>query len=550
VGVFRWKKPMRIAVILLIATFALFAITYISLFCHELGHAVAARMSGFVVTSFGIGVRPPAWVSQWWGTRVFLGRPWSFQGIAFWFHPQLYPRRRCLLWALAGGILGQFALALLAGTLCFLLPSGPLFVLCIQIAAQNSLWGLLNFVPFTVRVHNATLRTDGGQMLQLLRGQGIALGMATRIQISKSFRDFWLAIGDRTILYFWLQQSAAAWLELENAGRALALCEEAEALCIDHTIFTRAFGAYIRSNVLAAAGRDEAGPALDEAEKGFREMKNEAGLLLVDLQRGLLLAKQDPPGALARLTEVADHPLVIRERSLRTLVSHLRQLLQAQSNNDPEMLLAKQEDPSPASELRTCSAAARMYAKREDWERAEDAYAKARVAAQTIIQEFHDESDRQCFIQGKQALLDDINTCLRARGKKGIERLELLSPQEATLRIAAARQERNHRCQRWGLIIAGLNLLTLVAVIAAVWLLRERFRPGPMHHEKLAFFLVVLLLTQVPLGGFSVAYAAMSLIVGPFSQTLRQRGGPVTLFFALLPWIVWLFLLPAVLFMP
>ncbi|MBV9124746.1 MAG: site-2 protease family protein [Planctomycetes bacterium] len=56
---------------------------YLSVFAHELGHALVGRWKGLRITSFGLGTAHPFWVGDWRGTRVFLCRTRPFQGMTF-----------------------------------------------------------------------------------------------------------------------------------------------------------------------------------------------------------------------------------------------------------------------------------------------------------------------------------------------------------------------------------------------------------------------------------------------------------------------------------
>ena len=112
--------------------------------------------------------------------------------------------------------------------------------------------------------------------------------------------------------------AATAWLELGNADKGAELLGEAEALPVDATPFFRGLTAWRRGRVERAAGRLEtSAAALDEAERAFGEMSHQAGPFLVAIDRALLRRRQgEPEQALARLEELARHPLAVSRPNL------------------------------------------------------------------------------------------------------------------------------------------------------------------------------------------------------------------------------------------
>ncbi len=74
--------------------FASLPVLYVSTFLHELGHALMALRSGFIVSSFGLGTARPLWVWDWRGTKVYLCRQRSRLGLTWLLNPQIYPSRQ------------------------------------------------------------------------------------------------------------------------------------------------------------------------------------------------------------------------------------------------------------------------------------------------------------------------------------------------------------------------------------------------------------------------------------------------------------------------
>lgn len=125
---------------------------------HEAGHAAFARLGGYRVTSFGIGLGPPVWRLQLPGGAVFHVDRWLLAGGSCIAIPVGTPRAR-RAWFHAGGLLVQVALALVL----LLLPS---VWLVDRIAQFNLLVALTNLVPWRWR----GAASDGWYLLDVLRG--------------------------------------------------------------------------------------------------------------------------------------------------------------------------------------------------------------------------------------------------------------------------------------------------------------------------------------------------------------------------------------------
>jgi hypothetical protein len=91
---------------------AFLPVLYVSIFVHELGHAVAGKLSGFIVTAFGMGLVRPILVLKAGGTRVFLCLVRPLQGLTVWLYPALYPPKGRLILTLTGGSIANSILAL------------------------------------------------------------------------------------------------------------------------------------------------------------------------------------------------------------------------------------------------------------------------------------------------------------------------------------------------------------------------------------------------------------------------------------------------------
>jgi len=125
---------------------------------HEAGHAAFARLGGYRVTSFGIGLGRPLWsVYVRDGVVIHLDR-WLIAGGACTAVPLGPPGPR-RAWFHGGGLLVQLALA----ALLFVLPASWLVE---RVAAFNLLVAATNILPWKTRAQ----ASDGWYLLDALAG--------------------------------------------------------------------------------------------------------------------------------------------------------------------------------------------------------------------------------------------------------------------------------------------------------------------------------------------------------------------------------------------
>ncbi len=547
---------------ILVTVLATLPIIYGSFFLHELGHVVMARVSGYFVTSFGLGVGQPFRVWGWRGTRVYLCRRRPLQGITFVLAPQLFPGRLQAVGMLAGGALANSLLMATALALWRLLPWGA--GVWLMAAGLNAVLGIANLIPFTFRAGAFTLRSDGALIVKTLR-HGIAEKSAPALfQMVAALRPLWEGVGDTTILHIYLLQVALRWIQFGDAEQAQLLYAEAEALpAADAPPAIRAYTALLRGFVACAAGKPEIGAdALAAAEKGFRALEHEAGLLLVSMgQAELLLLRGDAPGAVAHLQELASHALVARQPLLRAalLASRLSAEAALPGAESLGRVEAEYEEvcrvhPSLARDLSVFKTLARFYDQREDWPRAESAYQKALSAAQALHEQFADAADQERFRQAQAGLLAGARGCLLRRGKEAeASQVEALLPSAEGLRQrrAEAEVQRTRRVYRWGLVVTLVNLLCALCGLAAVgiWVLRPPDAP-PGVSQPVPHFIILIVGLVALLSVFTalaILLVPLLYILGrwspPLSPPLRQAGGAAFLTLTLVPWFLWVALL-------
>lgn len=509
---------------------AFLPVLYISIFLHEFGHVVMGRWSGFVVTSFGVGIARPLWVWNWRGTKVFFCRSRWRQALTIWLSPRILPPRRQLVWALTGGVLANGVVALVAFVLWWLLPWGD--GVWLAITAINAYMCLTNLIPFTVRFGNAPMRSDGAQILQTLQGREPEAIASARAQMVATLRGLWEAVGDTLGLYTHLLVGALSWADLGDAERAEQLCAEAEAVPLNHSPFTRAYGAVVRGIVSRYAGKIEASAAaLDEAEKEFRALNHEAGLLLVALGRAELMLKQEETSrAVESLSTLSAHALFAEYPALPValVASHLQARADSSDGEEAETLLAAYEAarsrcPSLTRDLWTYSAMARLYVRQQNWAQAETFFWKSLEAVRKLYESFADPAEQTRFLRCHTALLSEAAECLRQLGKDA-EKVDALfpSPDELKRQRTAAQGRRSRRYHRVGLLITLVNFISACGMAAAF----EENDYAGMMMALLVIYVVLTLLYTLFLFAFS-----------RFMPALRQHGGKVTFILSLMPWL-------------
>lgn len=505
------------------------AIVYVSIFIHELGHAVVGRMAGYLVTSFGLGTARPWCVIPVAGTRVYFCPVRPFQGITFYCTPHRDPTRRQQAAAIAGGILANGSLALLA------LGAGLVgsSVFWMTVAAINGLMAGLNLIPLQIQVGRATMRSDGWQLLRIWRSGSVPVPAPLLIQTLDAFGPLWVATGDTLALRVYRLCAAEARACLGDLGRAGALLAEAEATPCPEVPGVSALEALVRSEIAIAAGDlDGADAAIDAAEAESRAIGHEgvrfnAATLRAQVRRH----RGDARGACDDLAALLDRPPEGRNPS-RTAAALAEWLVAAVAADDPEAeaaLLAKYErarvvHPSAAVDLAVSTALARSRAGRDDPAGAAIFYRHAAEAVAALAAAWNDPAERSRFLESRAPLLEEAREGLRRAGEAPDDVGRLIRKAEPP--TPAEREARDRRLRRLGYPLLLVNT-ALVAGSIGLGMGVGVSTLGP---------LVVL---PFILGLFTAAgllYLALDRAVGRLIPTLRASGGAVILMMGCLAW--------------
>src|SRR5262245_45054184 len=129
------------------------AIGYASIFVHEIGHLIAGRLTGHVITSVGIGLSHPFLWFRIGSTILYLALGSPLQGITFAFHPQIFPSRIQKVILLSGGFLANGIVAIIGWIVASLTTWNDALGVVVGI---NGLLALVSLFPITVNVKSLT----------------------------------------------------------------------------------------------------------------------------------------------------------------------------------------------------------------------------------------------------------------------------------------------------------------------------------------------------------------------------------------------------------
>ena len=364
-------RPMLAA--LVEVALAVVVATLLGVFFHEAGHVVAARLAGFKVLAFGLGVRKP-WLKLGRRLRFFVGFPLT-AGLTIALFDQLRPSRGRLVAMLLGGALANLATAVVVALL-WLLGLDSLFLTALLVISV--LMVLVSGYPSEKRIGGATLVSDGGLARRYWQGTWLHELPGLRMQRLGFIHDLTRQLGVTEGLAPMELSIAAMMLELGDAQGAGARLGELSPSSPEERAAWRGLERFVE-----AAGRaDSAGsmmPALDEAEVDDDREPIIAAMWLLQSSASALDAKD--PGAAALASKASDIAAAGGYQDLRTSARALE--LEAEAPEDlcaavEEILRLEGADaPTPMVELRLLSWAAKELAERGQTEAAGSYFRRA-----------------------------------------------------------------------------------------------------------------------------------------------------------------------------
>jgi tetratricopeptide (TPR) repeat protein len=538
----------------LIVLALLLPVTYVSIFVHELGHAVMGRAAGFVVSSFGIGTARPFLVMTVGGMRVFLCRSRPLQGLTFCYIPSFSPGRRRMVPFLAGGIVANGLLAVLALALWRWSPAGQ--VLWPTLLWVNGFLAVTNLVPFQKKIGATYLRSDGRLIVLALLKRTGSMPAPSFIQFEKALRGLWQSIGDRLVLQSNLHYSAACWVELGDLDRAEAELAEAGPLLEIRPPGLFARETLVRAAIAIARGKlAEAAAAIESARHSLREESDEIGVLYAEVARiQLLILGGDAARASAEIEALAASARARSYPPLRVelAATRLTVALARADTGEVEAALVhyhslRKWQPSATRDLRVYSAVANYFAGLEDWEKAAPAFQTAIAAIEETATACAQPPMVAGFLERQAEFLMKAADCFRRLNKaEAAEKFvkPLLSASGFQRRISEAPHERNRRMFRIGLRLMAVDALCAVGLVAAAISLVIYFGRGPNG----PIFFVLVAFEFMVFTAVAGLYLLFHATIGRLIPTLRESGGAVVLILSAIPWLA-LIITPLVLFL-
>jgi hypothetical protein len=251
----------------------IFLILWLSIFLHEIGHLIAARIVGIPIAIVMMG-RTPIFHFKLFGSTFAFGYPWQLMG---WVLPRpqgLMPRPASkFIFYTSGGMVVNATLAIIGGILWHQEPSSWIYrFLCLL----NSLLVVTSAFPMRAKVQGvAVVANDGGLILDVWKhgfirspGPGTQLGMLqSLVTLCQSLDEDKLAKTIELVGVFRLA-------ELSGLSQAQQKLDELEAGMRDDPLW------HLANAILASERNDkDAGTKLETAKAKVTEFPKEALLL-------------------------------------------------------------------------------------------------------------------------------------------------------------------------------------------------------------------------------------------------------------------------------
>jgi hypothetical protein len=539
-GILDDDEMLALAARTLVGIFAFLPIVYVSGCFHELGHALLGRWSGFVVTTFGMGIGKPFFMRTWGGTRFYLARKAPFQGLTLFYHPELFPTRKQVIMFGLGGVLANALLvpAALLGWLVWPFDEGGF--LWLLAGGINALFAVGNLVPIRCRIQSSVLYSDGALVLHVLRAGRFPATSGNTIALVALLRGLLEETGNRFMHTVYFLAAAGAWRSLGSVTRAEQCLAEATALAANDFPELDGLFALARATVSTAADRlDDAASALGQAEAFYTAQRHEAGQFYVSVYRAEYLNhKGEAFAAAAELEQLAAVPAVQHRPVVRLewLVAQARVHAVLPSDDRVAALRAEYDAlrlrfPSAERDLEVYRSMAVRAGGRDDWAAAAADFRRAVDAAKTIHRSLPGTEDRAHYLECQlRSLLEPARECFRRLGRsQEVDDIDSLIHQEPARQQDVA-HDRGRLVLHVGLAVAMLDMFAVVVLVALFDFDRPRPRDGVDTALVVAMLCMILLV-----GAFAAALTFLHALLVPSS---RLGNGRLTLAVAVIPWLL------------
>lgn len=542
----------------LLIVLTVFVVLYVSCFVHELGHAVVAALSGFCVTSFGVGLGRFHLVLPVRGCRLFLGIDRPFGGLTLAIPNDLIATKGRMALMAAGGCLANGLLAAMAAVAWQLAPELK-HVWAAVIAFNLALF--INLVPFQARMGNIRLSTDGMLILSALRG-GHSQPEPTLAQGSAWMEQFLAGIGDERGRRLCATNAAIALLAVGDTEKARGFLDRCETpIPANMPAWIAPWELTARASLAEAEERaSDAASLRNDAERAYASAGCAAGVVLTKIEQLVASAKQGESARARNELEHLVHDPAVRARpNLRHAIRTAGVRLLDVTHDGPaavdlRRMLKGRKDANPA--IWKVNARLALAQLAEHLAQPSDAALHYRHALETLgelAHLFHDRNEGRNFLDRQAKPIEAISA--------GLSRVEPSADLESLLKTAldgAQREnqkqkrsaERHHKLARIGKRIFMLDVFVVLGI--AVLLLFDPFHwqsgrspKGPEAYNRkpdlLLFGHAVGMLILLALGAvFLTLYRLAAVLIKP----LRLRMGGWVLFWSLMPWVgaafVWL----------
>jgi len=368
---------------LLAILLGLYPAVYLAVLLHEIGHAIAGRLAGYKITSFGLGTGRPFFKMRLpGGTILYLCQNNRLFGSCWATTPELilssFPQAILLL--------GGSILNLIVGSLLFLFFVKTHTTFYLVCAGINLLLATANLLPYVQPFSNGSGRTtasDGYQLLALLTTHH---HRARLPESQLTYRALWDEIGDTRALRYHLCTAAYVSFTLQDIESASQYMATAQLLPADSD--SEGMLLFLQGLLLLFRGeKSEAGQALSAARDHSLAQRAPGSALLAELV-SVSTCVTDAE-ALARWEKIARSIKPSLARSSRValhLAMHRLLLFFNTPDGDQatlEMLLARYE--AARRRYRSDISDARIYLEVAAWRKGREDFAGTQVAWEQAI---------------------------------------------------------------------------------------------------------------------------------------------------------------------